>query len=406
MSESGRVERGHRLRMVFDGVIAVGPPHPADGGDQDGPLFGVMARSTRQLSDRSRRNPDEVKRFIPMHVPTIYTRHPPAEGSRPPDQIFQLADTLPEWYIWHPVRERLEFAFDGDATPGKLTYDRQGEPVPEPEPDVDEWDVLRMLDTGRLPRSPLSIRSITQVPDARTIWPERSFLQDGMLSDEPGVRSEVASQIFVPRGAVSGGGLFEKGGGVDVEFSPAIHSAALQTVVPNVVVSVQTQSVEIAMFSLDTGEPLDSIRFELTEDTDLWISNGDPTDTTIDMKRVSKVVALQKAIVEGLPRADKLTEAFEKGAIVPANMDALRRVNFIFNSGHGVIAHGMTRPDPNRVSDVDIDFELFYPLLEDDPNRVGKPVPRRPGGVPFNGPDCFTKLVSSRQKPRMKSLRR
>src|ERR1041385_7247085 len=115
-----------KLKIIFDGVIAVGPAHPNEG-DQDGPLFGVMAQSTRRESDRSRRlgreNPDQPPTFIPVHVPTIYTKLQP-QGGRPPDEVFEKMFHS-TWYLWHPVRERMEFEIDEDSTPGPLTYDRR-----------------------------------------------------------------------------------------------------------------------------------------------------------------------------------------------------------------------------------------------------------------------------------------
>ena len=92
------------LKIVFDGVVAVGPGRPQDGSEQMGPFFALMARSTRRLSNRTQRlrrekataiklgkakqdDPEEEPFFVHMHVPTIFTRLKPAAGRPPPHQI-------------------------------------------------------------------------------------------------------------------------------------------------------------------------------------------------------------------------------------------------------------------------------------------------------------------------------
>lgn len=395
MNGTGSTSNQHRLRIIFDGVIAIGPPHPEEG-DGIGPLFGVMARSTRRMSDRSRRLNETPARYIPMHVPTIYTRQAPSADSRPPDQIFQLSKFHPAWYMWHPVRERMEFRLDGSGTPGKLAYDRDGsQGVPSGDADG--------IHLQSLTEPPVSVRSINQVPDARKIWPERSVLKDGMLRAETPVPEEVAAQVFVPWGTVSGGGLFEKGKGVDVEFSPALTRAEPATIVPNVIVSVDAGLVEIVMYSLDTGEQLDSVKFQLSSDADVWVSNGDPSDTAVDMEGLSIAVARAQFDLDDFPGLASFRHDFQQAFGVDGDAPALRRLFKVMTGGGSAIAGALVRADYSRTSDVDIDFELFYTLLEGAHSSVGLPVPKRADGQNMLGPNCFVKLVQSRERPHMKS---
>ena len=191
MSESETPDK-RELRIVFDGVIAVGPPPDRDE-VKTGPFFGVMARSTRRLSDRSRRLKENPPKYIPVHVPTVYTTMVPASDSRPPDEVFQLSKFHPKWYIWHPQRERMEFRFDSDGTPGDLKFNDRGSHAR----------------TG--PFGQVKIHDIEMAPDARQICPERTYLLDGLLTapaaDAP-VREEAAAQILVPWGRILAGGNF------------------------------------------------------------------------------------------------------------------------------------------------------------------------------------------------------
>src|ERR1043166_718239 len=90
------------LKLIFDGVIAVGPtPPPPDGNaTKPGPFFGVMARAVRRRSDRSKHFPNEKLLYTNAHVPTIFTQAKPTEDSRSPDRIIQILDK--RWYMWHP----------------------------------------------------------------------------------------------------------------------------------------------------------------------------------------------------------------------------------------------------------------------------------------------------------------
>ncbi|HEX8152738.1 MAG TPA: hypothetical protein VF698_06410, partial [Thermoanaerobaculia bacterium] len=373
----------HQVRIIFDGVVAVGPPHPLDPGapkEQDGPLYGVMVHSVRRRSDRSRRKGNQE--FIPMHVPTIFTTLSPSNDSRPPDQVFQLSKDHPRWYMWHPVRERIEFRIDGDSTPRKLTYD--------------DPRTLEFTDSGGLPGVPFSVRSIGDVPDGRKVWPERSYLREGTLAEHP--PQEVAAQVLVPWGNVVGGGLMKKSGGVDVKFFPPKRPHTVKNVVPNVVVFVEAGKLELVTYSLDDGEQLDSIRFDVTGDAELWVSNGDPTDLAVDMNNVGERVArdnvarAQEAFEREL--AKRLENARERTA------DALRKsVLELFSSGPGrIFPADVIDPRFDRRLEVDLDFELYYLLEEPDPDgdRDGLAIPMTPDGAQFEMPNCYNKLLQTR----------
>ena len=381
MSESETPDK-RELRIVFDGVIAVGPPPDRDE-VKTGPFFGVMARSTRRLSDRSRRLKENPPKYIPVHVPTVYTTMVPASDSRPPDEVFQLSKFHPKWYIWHPQRERMEFRFDSDGTPGDLKFNDRGSHAR----------------TG--PFGQVKIHDIEMAPDARQICPERTYLLDGLLTapaaDAP-VREEAAAQILVPWGRILAGGNFDKADGVDVVFDPARVSSEPKTVVPNVVVSADVAQVEIAMFSLDTGERLDSLKFDVIEDAELWVSNGDPSDTAIDLDALSRDIL--KA--EFGRNADKLLDEFHNhfnGLLrVRAESDDFKRfLGNIFTGGGAIVAPSVASNQFVRSSDVDIDFELFYTIVEGRDDGRGLSVPRRPGGKPFIGPNCLCELVRCRE---------
>src|ERR1043166_6550463 len=103
-----------RLRIIFDGVIAIGPAEPKSGHSLPGPLFAIMPRATRQISRRSRLKAADPT-YIPVHVPVLFTPMTPLNGVRPPDDQFRpVSPNAPLFNIWYPIRERLRFQFDDE----------------------------------------------------------------------------------------------------------------------------------------------------------------------------------------------------------------------------------------------------------------------------------------------------
>lgn len=394
MSEQGKTGKKHRLRIIFDGVIAVGPPHP-ESGDEEGPLFGVMARSTRQETERSKRNPGGPRTFIPVHVPTLFTKMAPyGEDARRPDENYQRMPDQPVWNLWHPVRERMLFKFDGDGRPGKLTYQREApeqdhKPHEHKSPEINlHFDDLfnDKLDNASL-EGELKLRSIKDLPDSREIWPARRHLRSGLLDPIP--NELVAAQVFVPRGHVGGGGVGRKGDGLDVVFEPLKKGSRKEKkiIVPNVVVTVEAEDVEIEMHSLDTGEPLDPLRFHLTEDSEIWISNGDPSDVSINVKRQ----ALRMSAEE---RAGAHAKLFSLDALKVAG-DVIKEeiLKFLVHTDNIRFAREQQQADRSRISDFDIDFELFYTLMDGENDQEFVPLPRMADKKKFDEGNCFCKLV-------------
>jgi len=391
------------LKVVFDGVIAVGPGH-TDEATRPGPFFGVMARSTRRLSDRTRRlrrakgkKNKEKALYIPMHVPTIFTLMEPTKDSRPPDQVLQLSPVHPRWYLWHPFRERLEFRFDGDGTSGPLAYLRGPQPT---------------LVGHEIPTAPIAIHGIDQVPDLRLIWPERSVLLDGLLSADPGVNASVMTQVLVPYGLVAGAGTLDKGNPLEVVFDPPRGLPKHDALVPNAAVMVQANTIEIASYSLDTGERLDSIKFRMRDDAEIWLSNGDPSDVEIDMDELAKQVAERTAQAEGKTggakkgKAQQFAEQVNSTFRFESPEQNLRAALEFYHGSLDEVTSGLAI-DHHRAGNVDIDFELFYTLTKNAYLALdgrGLPVPRRPRpGDEFNGPNCYLAICDTLDKLFLKS---
>jgi hypothetical protein len=396
MSEQSRTGEKHRLRIIFDGVIAVGPPHPKSG-DEQGPLFGVMARSTRRETERSKKKNAGPRTFIPMHVPTLFTKLAPCgEDARRPDEIFQLLPEHPIWNLWHPIRERMCFKFDGDGEPGKLTYQRESS-VPDTGQERHKYKKLHFDKVFNDKFGPaglegkLKLRSIKDLPDAREIWPARCHLLPGLLDPNP--IELVAAQVFVPRGHVGGGGVGKKGEGLDVVFDPDKPGSRKKkkSIVPNVVVTVEVETVEIEMQSLDTGETLDSLRFHLTEDAEIWISNGDPSDVAINVRRQ----ALRMSEAERATAHDRIfgLKAFKKLAGDVVKEEIAKFILHTDNITSLLVPEEMQQADRNRISDFDIDFELFYTLMDGEDDHNGLPLPRRADYKKFDTGNCYCKLV-------------
>ena len=403
-------EKKHSLRIVFDGVIAVGPGHPdARDGSRDGPFFGVMARSTRRLSDRSERTTKRKARegtkrsatteedlYIPMHVPTIFTLLTPTETSRPPDKVMQLSPWHPRWYMWHPVRERVEFRFDDNGEPGPLVY------LHEPIPTLEHG--------GGLPDGSLSIHGIELVPDMRKIWHDRSVLLDGLLSADPNVNERVLAQVLVPFGMVAGAGVLEKGTPLDVVFDPPRDLDGQEELVPNAVVTVTASRVEIATYSLDSGRRLDSIELELTDDAEIWVSNGDPSDVEIDMNKLADEIARRvggKGEVENKDQ-EAILQHFTTIFGLDGNDQAglVAKILNFYHGGINIVNEGLVQDHP-RAGNLDLDFELFYSLLKNEhlaDDGIGLPVPKRPHDEDkFAGPNCLLCLSETNDRLYLKS---
>jgi hypothetical protein len=400
------------VRIVFDGVMAVGPGHPANPGDtRPGPFFGVMARTTRRLSDRTQRlrrleqkaNGGKKPRksqvedlYTPMHVPTIFTRLEPATGSRPPDQVLQFSPFHPKWYLWHPIRERLEFRFDGDGTPGNLEYDRVGEPIPE-------------VGAEGPTTAPLAILSIENVPDLRDIWPARSVLLDGLLSADPGVSDKVATQVFVPYGKVAGAGTLDRGRPLNVVFDPPRGRRDHPSLVPNAAVTVQARNIEIVSYSLDSGDRLDTIKLVATENAEVFVSNGDPSDVELDINKLA-IEFVRRFIQQGGRLEDKIDDesTFASGLreFQLERPDAVSQgLEFWHHGSFEQVQMGLAIH--RRLLNVDIDFELYYKLMKDEHlarDGRGLPVPKRPAkGDVFSGPNCYIGICDTDDKLFLKS---
>lgn len=400
------------VKIVFDGVVAVGPGRPPDDSEQMGPFFALMARSTRRLSNRTQRlrreralaaklgkakeeGPEEEPFFVHMHVPTIFTRLKPAEGSRPPDQILQLSPLHECWYLWHPIRERLEFWIGGDATPGKLEYPTGSLTFPS--------------DKGHdLSEKELSFRGIEHVPDLREIWPERSVLRDGLLSSDPAVDQRVMTQVLVPSGTVVAAGVLEQGEPRKVRFEPVRKSASHDAVVPGSAIIVRGTSVEIASFSLDTGERLDTIKFDAPDGGEIWMSNGDPSDAEMDMEQVSMQLLQRSVDRDDGKLSEKALHYFSE--MLGQQLDAKRAMDIAkvfvpFHHSHRIGLHKFFR-SLQHTGEFDLDFELFYTLMKNEhlmEDDLGVPVPRHVENAEGEGPDCYDCVCSTNDKLEYKS---
>lgn len=356
-----------------------------------------MARSTRRQTRWSIQNPNEAKSYIPAHHPTVFTKLVPdvGGGGRPPDEVYR------KWNLWHPQRERLEFRFDNDERPGTLTYERTQERTAEG-----------------------MIQDIAAVPDMREICPHRSTLRCELLdipTPENPVSHDVAAQIFVPKGKVSAGGDRQKGQGVDVHFTPLPkgRKELTKTIVPHVVVTVETELVTVFTYSLDTGEQLDPLVFRLTEDAVIRISNGDPSDMITNFQRIEDV----KEDLKAAPVAPEAEDAqlFDFAQISSrfptenAVADLSKFVAHATSSGFDDHAPLFPRaqdtsgnpiteiPDSGEPREVDLDFELFYTLLDGEDDGLS-PIPRKMQGF-FPERNCFTCQIGCNCVPRLKSVR-
>ncbi len=351
------------LRIIFDGVVAIGPGEPKDLSSQPGPLYAVLPRANRQVNRWSRMNPVKPS-YIPVHFPVVFTTLEPRQKDhnvRPPDEKYQYHMTRkpgetppnlgypppvvpgsplpphpeppPPFYIWYPMRERLCFQFDEETEPGLLTYDRPpGRLYP-----------LECNPTASAPND-IYAGDVRALADMREIFPDRSRLRPEVLSLRAPVPNEVAAQVFVPRGNISSGGYGRpEGPGERVWFEPKRTGKRLEKcLVPQLIVTVEVSAVNILCYSLDSGEKLDWLGFDLNGPADIWVGNADPGDV--------------RQVLQDLAA--------------------------------GTIGDG---EKPLHDTDFDFDFELYYTLLEGDDDGEGLPVPKSHGR--FGEPNCYVTKV-------------
>ena len=372
----------HQLRIIFDGVIAVGPPRPDSGAEEKGPFYGVMASSTRRVSFRSKRLGEKPPKYIGAHIPTICTTLTPAADSRPADDTFRASLLAPEWNIWRTPRERLEFRLDGSAKPGPITYDRNiGSTI--------------NFDGSFPPKTPMRLASSQLLPDAREIWAERSVLRAGLMSDQKGVPPEAAAQILIPWGDVCAAGFSDIGQTVKVDFDMP-HDWKARPILPNAVVFVEAGEVEIASFSMDYGDKLDSLKFVVDRDADIWVANSDPIDFKNDLVERSGEDA--NGAINNDPDFVYVAEGTRE-VFPDADRDRVRKVAHVFGS---LPRAAGVKKDPSRLTDIDIDFEEYDGLLNG--TRGYFPVPRRQGGVHFDDDNCYVCKVRMEDENRRKEL--
>jgi hypothetical protein len=255
------------LRIIFDGIVVTGPPAPPppyqDSGQpppatstRSGPFYAVMPLLGRRLS---RLAPPQAGKewYIPAHIPVMITsdRIYVPDEERQPDEKRTTKDGCC-FYLWYPLRERMEFELHDTAYADKLTY---------------------IYDDEQLQQGEYRLHSADKIPRMEEIYADRDRLANGTLSVRP--PSNVAAQIFIPNGEVSGGTDYnQKKNAVEAKFlPPRTGDANPKTIVPNAVVTIRdVTTVSIRMSSLDSGETLDPIVFTLEQNEDIRIANGDP----------------------------------------------------------------------------------------------------------------------------------
>jgi hypothetical protein len=299
----------HKVVIVLNGVVALGPPLPSSNTTPitaKGPLFGVMPLSgrrpvtlpeeTREQTSREKTSREKSERFSPVHVPVIFTKLESLAGvGRPPDDRFR------GFGIWYPIRERMEVAIDGRTTPGDLVY-------------VHSPDYGKPGKPGD-PKGPLKapITDFAAVPDMRYVSPGCSVLRKGVLAPKTG---DVAAQIFVPFGELSGGAHDDRKFGHPVVYRSARGKSDVSVVVPQVRLTVEVaREITIHTWSLDTGEKLDPLSFEVTRDAELWITNIEPNDVQAIIKDLDisgKAYAVVQSIIDHLAGFAATAESSEK----------------------------------------------------------------------------------------------
>jgi hypothetical protein len=246
------------VRIIFDGSMAIGPRVPTNY-KTFGPLFAALPHAPRQ---RSRASKGGTPEYIPAHAPGIFTNLMPERGSREPDLVYE------GYSLWYALRERMEIAIDGSTDPGDLDYQIDPNFNSKCENLTETHDIRAIADMG-------------------TIWPARRRLKSGMLALGPNVSPAVGAQVFVPSGRVSSSSEYDRYDDSRIErynicatFLPKKTPYPVeQRLLPQVVVTIQfAMTLEILSYSLETGEELDTIRFDfgdLVPDGDIWIVNGD-----------------------------------------------------------------------------------------------------------------------------------
>src|SRR6266542_1279189 len=245
------------LRIMFDGIMIYGPPPVDTPGGQDGPLHAIMPRIERHESRYSKLNHIKPPHYIPEHTPVIFTKLAPLPGSRTPNE-----DQKP-YSIWYPKRQRVQFRFSPSADPSDLRYVRDNIPGTA---------------------SPSDLHDIAKLADIRKVWPDRGRLRREMLEEKAPVSHLVACQVFVPSGHVGSHGEFKKADEAPAEFQPPRTPTPIQQpLLPQLVVSVKTERVDIDMYSLDTGEHVASLAFLINDPASpsiLRVVNADPNGVT------------------------------------------------------------------------------------------------------------------------------
>ncbi|HYK03239.1 MAG TPA: hypothetical protein VE974_15885 [Thermoanaerobaculia bacterium] len=309
----------YQVRLIFDGVVATGPPLPKKPPyTRKGPLFAVMPWTTRQPDHISPSADPPEPAYIPLHLPVIFARNSPTlvSSRRKPD------DTYKDFSIWYPLRERMQVRIDGKTDCGTLTYYHPEGPYPPMSAD---------------PSPKPLIEDIAAVPDMRAIYPRRSRLRRGMLGRHAPARREIAAQVFVPSGTVKAGAEDRRACGATVVYQPnrtGKNAPLTQVVVPQVRVTVDVdQTIELDMYSLDHGVKLDPIRFTIHGNEDIWIGNMDPPNVRYVIDHIDDPIYCD----------------------VPGDA-------------------------PNQITDCDPDFAFYYGVLA-GPRGLSLPCQYRPGGM-------------------------
>jgi len=315
-----------QLRIVFAGVGAIAPAHPDQEPFEDqGPLQVVFPASSRRPTQGSENGGTGA--FIPIHFVQMMTKLPPRDGMRPPDVVRESG-----WNVWHPVRERLEIKFTGDPFPTRLVYQRDGNGG-----ELSEGDVRYLC-------------------DMREIFPERSTFRRNAVSRRTPAIAEVEGQVIVPYGVIS-----SQFGGKDrrvVSFTPPrTQGVVRKTVAPELVVTVNgVTGVEIESQSLDSGQWLDPIAFDLPNNAEIRFGNLDPLD-------VQRFITFDG----DLQRAMEEDEKQERNG----------------------------KRDPHReINDRDVDFELYYSVLDGADDRNGLPAPQFESGRGLES-NCYVVVVGN-----------
>lgn len=238
------------VTVRFAGVAAVGPARPrvpsSDQWQRSGPFYAVFPPSTRR---KSVNNGPKIKPYVPFHMPLLATKLNPTADSRQPDEVSHGFD------LWYPFRERLVFEPAPDAD-WKLQYQHE-DVTPLPDGDVD------------------------LLADFRDIWPQVSAMPCVACNVHRPVHEVPAlihGQVFIPFGNVhSDKGNHDR---KSVQFLPPRPGGATgpRDIVSDTLVTFPAESITIRSWSLDTGQELDPIKFDVKQDSTILIANADLED--------------------------------------------------------------------------------------------------------------------------------